>query len=313
MSKWTYADIPDQSGRTVLITGANSGLGLQSAKVLAGKGARVLLAARSAERGEQALRSVEAVAETKPALIGLDLADLRSVRNAAAEVRESTGDRLDVLINNGGVMATPLGRTADGFELQLGTNYLGHAALTWLLMPALRGGDGARVVTLTSVAAIGGRIDLHDPNYEHRHYNPGAAYAQSKIANQTFAMELDRRLRAAGEDVVSVAAAPGYVGTNLFPNMVAAYSNPLARAALSGVLKLGAALLSQSVQNGALSQVYAATAPGVRGGVYLAPARIQMWGRPSTVRPLAPARDHAAGAGLWALTAKLTGVTPDPA
>ncbi|GAB2976769.1 short-chain dehydrogenase [Amycolatopsis acidiphila] len=297
----------------MLVTGANSGLGLQTAKVLAGRGARVLLGCRSAERGEQALRTVRAVADTEPKLVRLDLAALDSVRACATEVRESTGDRLDVLINNAGLMATPRGATADGFELQFGTNHLGPTALTWLLMPALRGGKDARVVTVTSFAAIGARIDLTDPNYEHRRYNPGAAYGQSKIANQVFALELDRRLRAAGEDVLSAAAAPGYTATNLTPAMAASYPGVVSRTLLAGVLKLGDTLLAQSVRMGALPQLYAATAPDVNGGDYIAPNGFQLRGSPTFVKPLRLALDHAAGSGLWDLTAKLTGVTPDPA
>lgn len=313
MLKWTETDIPDQSGRTVLVTGANSGLGLQSAKVLAGKGARVLLACRSAERGEQALRTVQAVASTQPKLIRVDLAELDGVRYAAAEVRETTRDKLDILINNAGLMATPRALTADGFERQFGTNHLGHAALTWLLMPALRGSDGGRVVTLTSVAAVRARLDLTDANFERRRYHPGAAYGQSKLANQVFALELDRRLRAAGEDIVSVAAAPGYTATNISPAMAASYSGTLPRKVLGGVLKLGDVLLAQNVRMGALPQLYAATAPEVNGGDYVAPHLIQMRGHPTIVKPLPPALDRATGTGLWELTAKLTGVTPDPA
>jgi NAD(P)-dependent dehydrogenase (short-subunit alcohol dehydrogenase family) len=313
MSPWTEADIPDQTGRTVLVTGANSGLGLQTATVLAGKGARVLLASRSVERGEQALRAVQAVAHTEPALIRLDLADLGSVRRSAAEVRETTGDRLDLLINNAGLMGTPRGATADGFELQFGTNHLGHAALTWLLMPAVRGGREARIVTLTSFAAVGARLHLSDPNFEHHRYHPGTAYGQSKLANQVFAMELDRRLRAAGEDIASVAAAPGYTSTNLTPAMAASYPGAVTRAALGGVLKLGSVLLAQTVRMGALPQLYAATAPGVNGGDYIVPKIAQLRGYPTIVQPLATAVDHATGTGLWELTAKLTGVTPDPA
>ena len=209
--RWTEADIPDQTGRTVLVTGANSGLGLRTAEVLASKGARVLLACRSAERGAKALDIVKtAAAGAEPELIPLDLSELASVRAAAASARELTGDALDILVNNAGVMATARGRTADGFELQFGTNYLGHAALTWLLMPAL---GRARVVTLSSLAATGARIHLDDPNGDHRRYNAAAAYGQSKLADQVFALELDRRLRAAGSEVISVAAHPGYTAT----------------------------------------------------------------------------------------------------
>ncbi|NKQ58462.1 SDR family NAD(P)-dependent oxidoreductase [Amycolatopsis sp. K13G38] len=314
MRKWTTADIPDQTGRTALVTGANSGLGLFSAKALAAAGARILLACRSRERGERALRAVHGVATTEPKLIQLDLAELDSVRYAAAEVRESTGDALDILMNNAGLMATPRALTADGFELQFGTNHLGHAALTWLLMPALRGGREPRVVTLSSLAARGARLDVADPNFEHRRYNPGTAYGQSKLANQVFALELDRRLRAAGEDVISVAAHPGYTATGLSPAMARSYPNKVVSAVIGGVTHLGDLLIAQNVGTGALPQLYAATAPGVNGGDYVGPAGPgELRGYPKIVQPLRPALDHGTGAALWELTAKLTGITPDPA
>jgi protochlorophyllide reductase len=187
---WDTTDIPDQSGRTVLVTGANSGLGLRTAEVLAGRGAHVVLACRSAERGQRALEQVLATGG-KAELVSLDLADLSSVRAAAALVRERTGDALDVLVNNAGLMAVPLGRTADGFERQFGTNHLGHAALTWLLMPALRTRPGARVVTVSSLAHQVGNIDLADPNYEVRRYTAWSAYGQSKLANVKFALTVN--------------------------------------------------------------------------------------------------------------------------
>jgi NAD(P)-dependent dehydrogenase (short-subunit alcohol dehydrogenase family) len=313
--RWSEADIADQTGRTAVVTGANSGLGLRTAEVLAGKGARVLLACRSAERGAKALEQVRAAASgAAPELVKLDLADLASVREAAASVRELTGDKLDVLINNAGLMMTPRGKTADGFETQFGTNYLGHAALTWLLLPALRGGSGARVVTLSSVAATGARIDVADPNFEHRRYNPGAAYGQSKLADQVFALELDRRLRAAGEDILSVAAHPGYTSTGLGQGMARSYRNPVLRAVIGGGNRIGEILLAQGPRMGALPQLYAATAGGVEGGEYIAPRGVGgMRGYPVKVSPLTPARSEALGAALWDLTAKLTGVTPDPA
>ncbi|NIH79246.1 oxidoreductase [Amycolatopsis viridis] len=314
MKTWTAADIPDQPGRTVLVTGANSGLGLQTALVLAGKGARVLLACRNTERGEQALRTVAAAAASRPELVALDLADLASVRAAVARVGELTGGVLDVLINNAGLMAAPQARTKDGFELQFGTNHLGHAALTWLLMPALRRGTHARVVTLSSLAATGGRVDFDDPNFEHRRYNPAAAYAQSKLANQIFALELDRRLRAAGDAVLSVAAHPGYTATNLSSTMSKAQGNTVVRAVMGGVTALGDLLLAQSVRTGALPSLIAATAPDVNGGDYLGPRLFGgMRGDPAVVRPLRAALDRDNGARLWELTAKLTDVTPDPA
>ncbi|NBH04516.1 oxidoreductase [Amycolatopsis sp. SID8362] len=315
MTRWTENDIADQSGRTVVVTGANSGLGLRTAEVLAGKGARVFLACRSPERGAKALDQVRAAAAgAEPELIPMDLSELASVRAAAASVRERSGDALDVLVANAGVMATARGRTADGFELQFGTNYLGHAALTWLLLPALRGGTRARVVTLSSLAATGARIDLEDPNGEHRRYNPATAYGQSKLANQVFAMELDRRLRAAGDDVLSVAAHPGYTATGLGSGMARSYSNPVVRGVIAGGHRIGEALFAQNVRQGALPQLYAATADGVEGGDYLAPGGLGgMRGNPVKVRPLTPALSESLGAALWDVTAKLTGVTPDPA
>jgi len=312
--RWTEDRIADQSGRTVLITGANSGLGLRSAAVLAAHGARVLLGCRSPERGAAALASVRTAASgAAPELVQLDLADLASVRTAVAKVRELTGDALDVLMNNAGVMATARGRTADGFELQFGTNHLGHAALTWLLMPALRGAPAARVVTLSSIAAVGAHLHLDDPNAEHRRYNASAAYGQAKLANQAFGIELDRRLRAEGSTVLSVLAHPGYSSTGLTSNMANSYQNAVVRNVLRETGKLGGMLFAQRVEHGALPQLYAATAPDAQGGDYLGPDRLfGMRGRPTKVRTLAAARNPQSGSGLWDLTAELTGITPDP-
>ncbi|QRP44242.1 oxidoreductase [Amycolatopsis sp. FDAARGOS 1241] len=312
--RWTEADVADQTGRTVLVTGANSGLGLRTAEVLAGRGARVLLACRSAERGAAALARVSSVASgPAPELVSLDLADLSSVRKAATAVRALTGDALDVLVNNAGVMATAKAKTADGFDLQFGTNHLGHAALTWLLMPALRGGTAARVVTVSSLAAVGARIRLDDPNFEHRWYNTAAAYGQSKLANQAFALELDRRLRAAGSPVLSVAAHPGYTTTGLETNTATSYRNPVVRSLILGGARLGDLLIAQDVAQGTLPQLYAATASGVEGGDYYGPDRLfNARGCPTKVRTLAAARNPATGSALWELTAGLTNVTPDP-
>ncbi|MFD7653312.1 oxidoreductase [Actinosynnema sp. NPDC059797] len=308
MAKWTEADIPDQTGRTALVTGANSGLGLRTAEVLGAKGARVLLACRSPERGQRALERVLA-AGAKAELVRLDLADLSSVRAAAAEVRERTGDALDVLVNNAGVMAVPLGRTADGFERQFGTNHLGHAALTWLLVPALRTRPGARVVTVSSLAHQAGAIDFADPDYEVRRYSAWRAYAQSKLANLLFSRELARRAAKAGLDVTSVAAHPGTTATELSANTARARGNPL--------LGLGAKVvnaLCQSTEQGALPQLYAATAPDVEPGGYYGPDGFRgLRGYPAPARSTAAARDELAASRLWDLTAELTGVEPDPA
>lgn len=307
-SKWTENDIGDLHGRTALITGANSGLGLRMARVLAGKGARVLLACRSLERGEAALRQVGGDA----ALIRLDLGDLTSVRSAASAARESAGDKLDLLVNNAGLMGTPKGRTTDGFETQFGTNHLGHAALTWLLLPALRARPGSRVVTLSSLAARTGTLDFDDPNFRRRRYSPATAYGQSKLANQVFALELDRRLRAAGADVLSLAAHPGYTHTGLASAMARSHGNALVR----GVVGLGAAItdrvVAQDARMGTLPQLFAATAADVDGGTYIGPGGPGgVRGHPVVVPPLRAALDPEAGRRLWALTAELTHVTPD--
>ncbi|MBK1786185.1 oxidoreductase [Prauserella cavernicola] len=311
---WSESDIGDQSGRTVLVTGANSGLGLRTATVLAEHGARVLLACRNPDRGAAALREVAARAGTEPALVSLDLADLGSVRDAAAAVRDLTGDSLDVLVNNAGLMGTPRGLTSDGFETQFGTNHLGHAALTWQLLPALRGGTRPRVVTVSSLVAAGGSIDLADPNFERRRYHPATAYAQAKLANQAFALELDRRLRAADETVVSVAAHPGYSRSGLGSAMARSQSTSIVRTVVGTGTRLGELLLAQNARMGALPQLRAATDHEITGGTYVGPRGPGgLRGYPRVVTPLRSARDAATGSGLWELTAKLTGVTPDPA
>jgi NAD(P)-dependent dehydrogenase (short-subunit alcohol dehydrogenase family) len=310
VTKWSASDIPDQSERTFLITGANSGLGLHSARALVARGARVLLACRSPERGEAAVVEVRQAGDGKAELVVLDLTDLTSVRQAAQEVRERTGDRLDVLINNAGVMATPLRRTAEGFEWQLAANHLGHAALTWLLMPALRRGLGARVVAVSSFLHHQGGLDLADLNFERRPYGPWVAYRQSKIANLLFAFELDRRSRAAGLDLLGVAAHPGLSDTQLTANMIRSRGSEL----LAEVFGLLGRLYSQSAQAGAGPQLYAATAPGVAGGEFYGPSGFrEMRGHPKLVHASLQASDPANAERLWALTADLTKIEPDPA
>lgn len=314
-TRWTEADIPDQTGRTAFVTGANSGLGLRTAEVLASKGARVLLGCRSPERGAKALDQVRAAATGEaPELVRLDLADLDSVREAAKKVEELSETKLDLLVNNAGVMATPRGHTKDGFETQFGTNHLGHAVLTWLLVPSLRNGSGARVVTLSSVAATGARIDVADPNFERRAYNPAAAYGQSKLANQVFALELDRRLRAAGEDIVSVAAHPGYTWTGLGSGMARSYRNPVVRALVGAGNRIGEVVIAQNARQGTLPQLFAATSADVEGGDYIGPHGLGgLRGYPVKVQALGAARSESLGTALWDVTTKLTGVTPDPA
>ncbi|MGH3814911.1 MAG: oxidoreductase [Pseudonocardiaceae bacterium] len=308
MSPWSAADIPDQTGHTVLVTGANSGLGLQTATAFAERGATVLLACRDAQRGRAALDRVRSVSGGADAtLVQLDLADLSSVRKAADEVRSITGDRLDVLVNNAGVMATPARRTVDGFELQIGTNHLGPAALTWLLGPAL--GPGARVVTVSSLAHHGGGLDLDDLSFGKRWYNPAAAYSASKLANLLFTFELDRRARHAERDLLAVAAHPGLTDTELASNAARMYrAGPLAH-----VVRWGYKLVSQGVTGGALPQLYAATAPEVHSGEFYGPTSLgQTRGAPGRVAASSAARDERIARLLWERTAELTGVLPHP-
>src|SRR4051812_24496462 len=214
MGKWTGADIPDQTGRTVLVTGANSGLGLRSAEALASAGARVLLGCRNLDKGAKALEEVRQVASgADPVLVPLDLADLTSVRKAA-DVVEGTVDKLDVLINNAGVMGIPKARTADGFEMQFGTNHLGHFALTGLLLPPLLRAPAPRVVTVSSRMHEIGRMRWNDLQGE-RGYRKWLAYGQSKLANLLFTSELDRWATDHRLPITAVAAHPGYAATNL--------------------------------------------------------------------------------------------------
>jgi NAD(P)-dependent dehydrogenase (short-subunit alcohol dehydrogenase family) len=315
---WSEADIPSQSGRVAVITGANSGLGFRSAQALASRGARVLLACRSLERGQAALELTRKVAtEAEPELISLDLADLDSVRETAHIIRERTEDQLNLLMNNAGIMATPHSTTKDGFELQFGTNYLGHVALTWLLLPALRnagnhGPQSSRVITLSSIAAALGKLDFEDPHFERRRYNPALAYAQSKLANQVFAVELDRRLRNAGENILSVVAHPGYTATRLGASMAQSYEHALVRRLIGAIMWIGDHVIAQKAEKGVLPQLFAATAPEIQGGEYLGPRGLGGFrGYPVIRRPLATALESQVGTDLWNLTAKLVNLTPD--
>jgi NAD(P)-dependent dehydrogenase (short-subunit alcohol dehydrogenase family) len=300
MPNWTTADIPDQANRTVLVTGANSGLGLRSAEALAARGARVLMACRDEVRAAAAWDQVAARASgDEPIVVQLDLADLASVRACADEVSELVG-QIDVLINNAGVMAVPLTRTADGFEMQFGTNHLGHFALTGLLLPALAKADSPRVVTVTSAMHRVGRMPWDDLNAE-RGYGRWRSYGQSKLANLLFMRELDRRAREAGSELVSVAAHPGYAATHLQSHS----NNWLERR----VMALGNALTAQSDAMGALPQLYAATAPDVRGGGLYGPSRLfGMRGSPTSVGSSGASKDPEAARRLWEVSEELTGV-----
>ena len=304
---WTASDVPDQSDRTVVVTGATSGLGLASAKVLAAAGARVLLAARNPAKAEGARVDVASGATgPEPEVVVADLADLESVRAAADDIA-SRVDSVDVLMNNAGVMALPLARTVQGFEMQLGTNHLGHFALTGLLLPRLLAAPAARVVTTSSNAHKMGRMrwdDLHSD----RRYRRWPAYSQSKLANLLFTYELDRRARAADRPLVAAAAHPGYAATHL----QAAAPEASGRALVGQVMELGNTLFAQSAAGGALPQLYAATMPDVRGGDYFGPDGLgEMRGTPVRVSSTRRARDRDAAARLWELSTRLTGVSYD--
>ncbi|MFD8221237.1 oxidoreductase [Streptomyces sp. NPDC059697] len=292
MSKWTAADISDQSGRTFIITGANSGLGLETARRLAEHGAHVIMTARDPDKGRAAAASLPGSVEVRP----LDLADLESVARFAATVEHA-----DVLVNNAGVMMTPHRTTAQGFELQLGTNHLGHFALTALLYPVLRAGSAPRIVTVSSTLHRQGRIDFDDLEAA-RSYSPTRAYSQSKFANVLFGLELDRRLRAASSPAISVLAHPGYTATNLQT------SGPTGLIALGG--RIGNLLVAQHVTKGALDQLYAATATGVQGGEFYGPdGRGENRGHPKLVKPALSATNPDTARRLWEVSEKLTGVS----
>jgi NAD(P)-dependent dehydrogenase (short-subunit alcohol dehydrogenase family) len=299
--RWTAADIPDQSGRTAIVTGANSGLGLVTARELARAGAHVVLACRNVEKGAAALAAIGAeVPGAKLELESLDLSSLDSVRSFAATYRQGH-DGLDLLINNAGVMASPRRHTADGFELHLGTNHLGHFALTNLLLPLMEGRRDARVVTLSSNAHKTVRGISFDNLNGDRRYFRWNAYGQSKLANLLFALELDRRLRAKGSTVKSLAAHPGYAATNL-----QAAAAPLVDRL---VMKVGNAVVAQSDEMGALPVLYAATEPGLQGGSYAGPDGIaEQRGHPEIVSPNRAARNEETARRLWDVSADLTAV-----
>jgi NAD(P)-dependent dehydrogenase (short-subunit alcohol dehydrogenase family) len=287
-SRWTSADLPPQRGRSVIVTGGNSGIGLPTARALAAAGARVVLAVRDLAKGEAAAESIPGDCEVRQ----LDLADLASVRAFA------TGwlGELSVLINNAGVMRTPERRTADGFELQIGTNHLGHFALTNLLLPQLTD----RVVTVASGAHRGGYISLDDLNWQRRRYRRWAAYQQSKLANLLFTLELQRRLTAAGSAVRAVAAHPGYAATNLQFRSESRLEDR--------VMAIGNRLIAQTDEAGARPTLYAAS-QDLPGASYVGPDGLgEHRGYPRLVGRTAAASDVEMAKRLWMLSEELTGV-----
>jgi len=300
---WTASDIPDLSGRIAVVTGANSGLGFETAKALAEHGASVIMGCRDETRCASAadrLRKLAPTAHLEP--MRLDLADLDSVRSFA-EAFGASHDTLDILVNNAGVMAPPHRlETKQGFELQLGTNHLGHFALTGLLTPLLLRSPGSRVVTVSSISHETGEMHFDDLQLQ-RGYTPYGAYSQSKLANVLFMSEFDRRLRAAGADTLSVGAHPGFASTCLQATGPFMGSRPLR----SWLTLAAVRVVGQSAQRGAEPQLFAATAPEVTGGAYFGPKH-RISGHPAVSTMSSRARDGASAARLWDVSEALTGV-----
>ena len=287
MSDFTTSDIPELAGSTVIVTGANSGIGFEAARALAGRGAHVILAVRDEKRGADAAGRIAGSVEVRK----LDLASLDSVRSFAAGV---SGD-IRLLINNAGVMAPPLTRTAEGFELQFGTNHLGHFALTNLLLPQITG----RIVSVASLAHRGGSIDFDDPNWDRKPYKRWAAYGQSKLANLLFTLELQRRLQTSGSGVIATTAHPGWAATNLQKG-----DSAVARSLMGFANRI----FAQDAAAGALPTLYAATAD-VGGNAYVGPGNAaQTKGAPKLVGRSDAAQNTGDAARLWTLSETLTGV-----
>jgi NAD(P)-dependent dehydrogenase (short-subunit alcohol dehydrogenase family) len=292
---WTVNDIPDQTGKIVIVTGANSGLGFEDTRALAKKGAAVIMACRSTDKAEDAARQIRAEYPAADlTIMQLDLANLDSVRQFAQEFTQRY-KTLNLLINNAGVMALPQRRaTADGFEMQFGTNHLGHFALTGLLMPLVACTPGARVVSVSSGAHRMGRINFDDLQWE-KSYGRWPAYGQSKLANLLFTYELQRRFEAAGTDAIAVAAHPGYANTHLQRH--------------SGFFGVTNRFFAQSQEMGALPTLYAATMLDVKGGEYFGPGGLfYMRGYPERTDSNKRSHDQAVAARLWSVSEELTGV-----
>lgn len=301
MTNWTFRDIPDQTGRTAIVTGANTGIGFETARMLALKGAKVVLACRSPEKGAAALARIRAEnPKGETSLAALDLSDLDSV-SAFASAFASKHERLDLLVNNAGVMVPPLGRTKQGFELQLGTNHFGHFALAGRLLPLVLRTPGARVVVVSSTAQNFGRIDFDDLNWERRSYSATDAYSQSKLATMMFALELHRRLGRAREACASVralAAHPGWTATDLQRT--------------AGLVRVFNPLFAMKPEDGALPTMRAATDPQAGSGSFWGPSRFfELNGPPAPAKIPKRAQDEAAAARLWEESEKRTGVKFD--
>jgi NAD(P)-dependent dehydrogenase (short-subunit alcohol dehydrogenase family) len=301
---WTADDIPDLSGKTIVVTGGNSGIGYEAALEFARKRAEVILACRDLGKARTAAAQITASSSgAKVSVMELDLANLASVRGFS-EAFHLEHPALHVLVNNAGVMAIPYRQTADGFEMQFGTNHLGHFALTGLLLDRLLATDGARVVNVSSGAHRFGSIHFDDLQWK-QNYRKWRAYGQSKLANLLFTFELQRRADAAGKKLLSVACHPGYAATNL----QAVGPKMMGSSMAEYLMELGNRAFAQSAAMGALPTEYAAAAPDVRGGEYIGPDGIgEFWGHPKRVPYSAAAKDTAAAAKLWEVSEQLTNV-----
>ncbi|MGN7169211.1 oxidoreductase [Paenibacillus cellulositrophicus] len=290
---WTEDHMPDQTGRVAIVTGSNSGIGWEAARVLATKGATVIMACRSIANANTAADQIRALKPSgKVVVMKLDLGDLESVHAFAAAFRQHY-DRLDLLVNNAGVAKPPYGKTAQGFEQQFGINHLGHFALTGLMLDVLDVTPGARIVTVSSLSHRSGVIRFDDLNWE-RNYHPARAYAQSKLANLLFTYELQRRLVAAGQSTLAVASHPGWSATNALRH--------------SSMMRSLNPFFAQPPKMGVLPTLYAATAPGVRGGDYYGPTSLELRGYPKKVVSSASSHDEALARRLWTVSEELTQV-----
>ena len=303
---WTIDEAHDQSSHTAVVTGANVGLGLETARLLASRGATVVLACRDVAKGEAAadwIAAASAVDRGRLRVVRLDLASLASVRAAADEIRANC-PRLDLLINNAGVMAIPFARSEDGVELTFAVNHLGHFALTGLLLERLLATPGSRVVTLSSVAHLRGSLDV-DALDSAEGYNPGQAYDRSKLANLLFAYELQHRLHAAGAETISLAAHPGIARTDLYRT-----SSRLEKALLAPGVRPLTFWLAQSAEAGALPTLRAALGPDAQGGEYYGPGGWREYtGQPARVDSSPSSHDRSAQRQLWRVSEQLSGIS----
>jgi len=294
--KWYSKDVPDQSGRVGIVTGASSGIGYETARILAEKNAKVIIAVRNPEKGNNALNKIKAgYSKADLSVMELDLADLKSVKQFA-EVYKKEYKQLDLLINNAGVMIPPYSKTTDGFELQFGTNHLGHFALTGLLLDVVKKTAGSRIVNVSSMAHTQGNINFDDLNWEKRKYTPWKAYGDSKIANLYFTYELAKKLGSAKDTPLVVAAHPGWTATELQRH--------------SGLMSFLNNLFAQKIEMGALPTLYAAVASDVKSGDYFGPSGFkEIRGYPKKVESNALSKDTAIAKKLWDISEELTGIT----